>query len=129
MPIMFNTILLANGFAAGDVRLLRHKDRRAAKGQTPYEVWRDNLQQFELYQATQAIGNESKLSARYWASFVGAPSDQTLFVGIYAVGNRRLLEQDWRNSPGGWFFRPSHARRESAGRLRMTHSAGEEWRK
>lgn len=94
MPIMFNTVLLAADFNLGDVRLLRHKDSRAAKGHTPYELWRDNRQQFELYQATQSVKNESKLRALYWASFVGTPSDETLFVGIYGVKSLRLLEQD-----------------------------------
>jgi hypothetical protein len=91
MPIMFNTILLAAGFHLSDVRLLRHKDNRAAKGRTPYELWRDNRQQFDLYQATQSVGNESKLRAPYWMSFVGTPSDETMFVGIYSVKNPRLL--------------------------------------
>jgi hypothetical protein len=91
---MFNTILLASDFRLADVRLLRHKDRRAAKGRTPYELWRDARQQFNLYQATQSVGNRNKLRAPYWASFVGTPSDETLFVGIYGVRNRRLLEQD-----------------------------------
>lgn len=50
MPIMFNTILLAADFRLADVRLLRHKDKRAAKGRTPYELWRDNRPQFDLYQ-------------------------------------------------------------------------------
>lgn len=94
MPITFNTILRAADFDLGDVRLLRHKDTRAAKGRTPYELWRDNRQQFDLYQATQGVENEGKLRAPCWASFVGTPSDETLFVGIYAVKNRRLLEQD-----------------------------------
>ncbi len=94
MPIMFNTILLAADFCLADVRLLRHKDRRAAKGRTPYELWRDKPQQFDLYQATQSVENRKKLKAPYWASFVGTPSDETLFVGIYGVKNHRLLEQD-----------------------------------
>jgi hypothetical protein len=94
MPIMFNTILLAADFCLADVRLLRHKDKRAAKGRTPYELWRDDRQQFDLYQATQSVGNRNKLRALYWASFVGTPSDETLFVGIYGVKNPRLLEQD-----------------------------------
>jgi len=94
MPIMFNTILQAAGFNLGDIRLLRHKDNRADKGRTPYELWRDNRDQFNLYQATQSIKNASKLGASFWASFVGTPSDETLFVGIYNVKNRRLLEQD-----------------------------------
>ncbi|CAG1016736.1 hypothetical protein ANAEL_05801 [Anaerolineales bacterium] len=94
MPIMFNTILLDAGFNLGGVRLLRHKDRRAAKGRTPYELWRDDRQQFDLYQSTQSIKNGSRLNAPYWASFVGTPGDETLFVGIYEVKNQRLLEQD-----------------------------------
>jgi hypothetical protein len=94
MPIMFNTILLAADFCLADVRLLRHKDKRATKGRTPYELWRDQPQQFDLYQATQGVENRKKLEALYWASFVGTPSDETLFVGVYDVKNRRLLEQD-----------------------------------
>jgi len=94
VPIMFNTLLLEAGIPLADVRLLRHKDRRAAKGRSPYELWRDDRQQFELYQSTQRIENRAKLNASYWASFVGTLSDETLFVGIYSVKNRRLLEQD-----------------------------------
>ena len=78
MPIMLNTVLQTNNFDVKDVRLLRHKDNRAEKGRTPYELWCDNRQQFDLYQATQAIGNESKLKASYWVSFVGTPNDETL---------------------------------------------------
>jgi hypothetical protein len=91
---MFNSILQAAGFDLGEVRLLRHKDQRAAKGRSPYELWRDNRQQFDVYQAHQGFIHESKLRAPYWASFVGTPGDETLFVGIYAVKNQRLLEQD-----------------------------------
>jgi hypothetical protein len=91
---MFNTILKAADFRLADVRLLRHKDKRAAKGRTPYELWRDNPPQFDLYQATQSVGNQAKLNARFWASFVGTPNDETLFVGVYRVANRRLLESD-----------------------------------
>ena len=47
MPLMFNTLLREAGIPLADVRLLRHKDQRAAKGRTPYELWRDDRQQFE----------------------------------------------------------------------------------
>jgi hypothetical protein len=94
MPIMFNTVLLAADFNLSDVRLLRHKDRRATKGHTPYELWRDSREMFELYQATQSVNNESRLLAPYWASFVGTPNGETLFAGIYAVKNQGLLEED-----------------------------------
>lgn len=94
MPIMFNTILSVANLNLSEVRLLRHKDTRSAKGRTPYELWRDNRHQFDLYQSTQRVSNEAKLKAPYWASFVGTPSAETLFVGLYGVKNRRLLEQD-----------------------------------
>ena len=94
MPIMLNTILSADNLDLSEVRLLRHKDSSSAKGRTPYELWRDNPNQFDLYQSTQSVKNEAKLRARYWASFVGTPSDETLFVGVYDVKNRGLLERD-----------------------------------
>jgi len=70
MPIMFNTLLREAGFPAADVRLLRHKDKRAAKGRSPYEWWRDDRPKFDQYQSTQRIENREKFRARYWASFV-----------------------------------------------------------
>jgi hypothetical protein len=74
--------------------LLRHKDARSAKGRTPNELWRDSRDQFDLYQSVQSVLNEAKLRAPYWASFVGAPGAETLFAGLYAVKNRRLMERD-----------------------------------
>ena len=58
MPIMFNTILREAGWPLTAVRLIRHKDKRAARGRTPYELWRDNRPQFERYQSTQSIPNQ-----------------------------------------------------------------------
>lgn len=94
MPIMFNTILMEAGFDTSNIRLLRHKDNRAAKGRTPYELWRDNRQQFDLYQSIQRINNRERLKTRNWASFVVTPSDETMFVGLYRLQNRSLLEKD-----------------------------------
>jgi hypothetical protein len=94
MPIMFNTLLSTTGFDVSDVRLLRHKDARAEKGRTPYELWRDNRSMFDLYQSTQGVVHESKLRASYWASFVGTPNDETMFVGIYKVKGKQLLDRN-----------------------------------
>jgi len=91
---MFNTILEEAGLNPADVRLLRHKDKRAEPGRTPYDLWRRNRQQFESYQRTQSFHNEPRLDAPFWASFVGTPEGGTLFVGVYSVANRRLLERD-----------------------------------
>jgi hypothetical protein len=94
MPIMFNTILRETGLPLTDVRLIRHKDKRSARGRTPYELWRDSRPQFELYQSTQSIPNRKKLTAPYWAVFIVDLNDETMFAGVYAVKYRGLLEQD-----------------------------------
>lgn len=91
---MLNDVLLTAGFDLGDVRLLRHKDNRAARGRTPYELWRDDREKFDIYQSVHGIRNVNKLRVAYWASFIGTPADETLFVGIYSVQGRKLLEQD-----------------------------------
>lgn len=94
MAMKLNIILSGAGLNLADVRLLRHKDKRATKGRTPYELWRDNRQQFELYQSIQSVENRQKLAAQYWVSFVVTPADETMFVGLYRVNNRRLSEED-----------------------------------
>jgi hypothetical protein len=91
---MFNSVLTEAGIPLKDVRLLRHKDHRAAKGRSPYELWRDDRPKFEVYQATQHPKNRQKLMAKYWASFVGTPGHESLFVGIYRVKYLGLLKHD-----------------------------------
>jgi hypothetical protein len=76
------------------VRLLRHKDSHAKKGHTIYELWQNNRQKFDQYQMIQSFVNESKLRASFWASFIGTPDNETLFVGIYGVKEWRLLDYD-----------------------------------
>lgn len=94
MPLMFNTLLKEAGLQLTDVRLLRHKDKRAAKGRTPYELWRDAPAQFDMYQSTQKVEDRARLKAEYWASFVGTNSGETLFVGIYRVNGRAVSKVD-----------------------------------
>jgi hypothetical protein len=95
MPIMFNTILQEGGIPLPQVILLRHQDQRAARGRTPYELWRDDTPAFDLYQSHQGTDGRPKFSrAHHWASFVGTPSGETLFVGLYHAHYRGLLDQD-----------------------------------
>lgn len=94
MPIKFNSILQAADLKLTDIRLLRHKDNRAEKGRSIYEIWRDTPALFEKYQSIQNIAGRSRLNSPYWASFVGTPNDETLFVGLYKVHDRRILDQD-----------------------------------
>lgn len=94
MPIMFNTILQSEGLALSDVRLLRHQDQRSERGRSPYDLWRDNRSDFELYQSYQRTNRRSLFRSRYWASFVGTSDNETMFVGVYGVKLRGLLETD-----------------------------------
>lgn len=83
MPLYLNTLFAQANVPPSDIRLLRHKDPRSARGQTPYELWRDDKAAFELYQGTQSFGNRPKLQAGYWASFVVTPTGETLLAGFY----------------------------------------------
>lgn len=94
MSIKFNTILESVGITVKDVRLLRHKDSRAQKGKTPFELWRDQRDKFELYQSTQSIQNRKKFTAPYWAVFVVTPANENMFVGLYSATYKGLLEND-----------------------------------
>lgn len=95
MKIMFNTLLQEAGIAPKDVCLLRHKDQRAEKGHSPYEMWRDGREAFEQYQSKQSITNRPKLTGAYWASFVGTPDGKTLFVGIYEAKRTGILREEY----------------------------------
>jgi hypothetical protein len=94
MPIMFNSILREAGLSLVDVRLIRHKDMSAARGRTPYELWRDNRPEFERYQSTQTISNRTKFAAPYWAVFVANLQNETMFGGLYSAEYRGLLGQE-----------------------------------
>jgi hypothetical protein len=94
VPIYFNSLLEEAGLRLNDVRLLRHKDKRADRGRTPYDLWVENSPQFDLYQSTQGFHNRTKLNVPFWAVFLGTPSDETLFVGLYAVKYDGLLKHD-----------------------------------
>ena len=67
------------------VRLIRHQDNRYPGRPSPYVLWRDSRSRFEAYQATQAFNDAPELRAPIWASFVGVPEKNTLFVGLYSA--------------------------------------------
>lgn len=94
MPILFNTILASAGFSLTEVRLVRHKDKRADRGRTPYELWRDDRPKFEGYQSVQGFHNRTRLSAPFWAVFIVNLQDETMFAGMYRAAYRGLLEKD-----------------------------------
>jgi hypothetical protein len=86
MPIFFNSLLAQIDLKPEKVILLRHQDKRATRGRTPYELWRDDPPTFENYQSIQSFENRSKfVRAPFWASFVVTPDGSTMFVGLYAA--------------------------------------------
>jgi hypothetical protein len=102
MPFYLNSLFAQAGISTGDVRLLRHQDRRSAKGRSPYELWRDDRPAFEFYQGTQSFGNHPKLQSSYWASFVVTPVGDTLLAGFYRCAYVGVSTEDrpWPHAEG-----------------------------
>lgn len=96
-PLTFRTLLDLAGFDPRSVRLLRHQDNRYTGHLSPYILWRDNRPRFEDYQATQGFGDAPDLNAPVWASFVGVPGRETLFVGLYDAALIGPLPEDRRH--------------------------------
>lgn len=80
----FGDLLNLEGLEFRKVRLLRHQDNRHKSFRTSYAVWRDDRPAFEEYQRTQSFSDCSKLTGDIWASFVGLPNNETMFVGLYS---------------------------------------------
>jgi len=97
MPKVFNTLLREAGLELKHVRLVRHKDKRAAKGHTPFDLWHDDREQFESYQSTQGFHKRKTLNAKYWAVFLGTPDGETLFIGLYEVEYLGRLKENRPN--------------------------------
>ncbi len=77
----FNTLLMEGGIEPGSCKLVRHKTE-GPDGRTPYTVWRNDPAALEFYQSIQ----KRPVFNRQWlASFIGTPSSETLFIGLYRV--------------------------------------------
>lgn len=99
--LTFNMVLRAAAIDPGEVRLLRHQDTRVKGGRTIYRLWRDDRDAFEVYQARQRADLRARFAAPYWASFVGAPGGQTLFLGLYRVAGRATGDAPYLNPLSG----------------------------
>jgi hypothetical protein len=84
-----NTIFEAEGLDPERIQLVRHKDPRFQKeGKTVFDVWFSDRERFEKYQSVQRRKDAFDVSG-FVASFVVSNSNETLFVGLYAVDSRR----------------------------------------
>ena len=79
--IRFNALLRDEGIAPADVKLVRHRDTRRPERLTPYQLWQAADGRFDLYQQLQQ--RPVFKGARFVASFVATPLNETLFVGMY----------------------------------------------
>jgi hypothetical protein len=103
LPLMFNSLLEASEIDPRNVRLLRHRDADAHNDFKPYELWRDSYDAFMAHQSRQSARTEKIIGhAKFWASFVVTPKEETLFVGLYAISSKRP----------GIFAAPSAAKQE-----------------
>lgn len=87
--ITFNDVLRSVEIDPAVVKLVRHQDRRSLYGRTPYDLWRAGAGEFERYQKIQRRPVFD--GARFIASFVVAPYNETLFVGLYCIGGRETV--------------------------------------
>lgn len=93
--IAFNTLLLIAGFDLSKLRLLRHQQPAATRGHSVYEIWRDDRPAFEAYQSVQGVGaHKTLVNSTHWASFVGTPQGETMFVGLYRAKHLGLSSTD-----------------------------------
>ena len=88
--IGFNTLLRDEGIDPAQVRLARHQDTRWEGRPTPYKLWTAQKSDLELYQQIQRrpVFRDAKLLA----SFVATPFDETLFIGLYPIGDLMIAE-------------------------------------
>lgn len=94
VALTFNLLLSAHGIAPEDVRLLRHVKKTGVGSRSPLLTWREDRDRFEAYQALQPIKDRRYFDARYWASFIGTPDRETMFVGLYGVRTRQVVADD-----------------------------------
>lgn len=88
--ISFSALLRNEGIDPSHVKLVRHQDTRWAERVTPYQLWRAADGRFDLYQQIQK--RPVFKGARFVASFVATPLNETLFVGMYENKSVRKAE-------------------------------------
>lgn len=121
--IGFNALLREAGIDPADVKLVRHQDTRHPERPTPYELWTCADGRFDLYQKIQKRAVFK--GAKFVASFVANPFDETLFVGLYrnkGVGKakQKLTDPISGKNVGGFNFYdlvPNSRLKEYEGRL------------
>ena len=82
--VKFNTLLREESLDPALVKLVRHQDTRYVGRPSPYQLWRASDGRFELYQRIQSRTGIFD-GAKFLASFVATPFNETLFVGLFGI--------------------------------------------
>lgn len=128
MTITFNDVLQKAGVDPKGVKLARHQKSGHPSG--IYEAWRADPSTLESYQRLQA--KPVFRGATHVASFVVTPGGDTLFTGLYTVGEVTTapdgtLDPIFGNDNSGclhYDLRPDPRLDEFAGRLRIDWGKG-----
>ncbi|QGZ93735.1 GIY-YIG nuclease family protein [Terricaulis silvestris] len=99
--LTFNVLLRDAGVDPKQTLLLRHQDARTRPGRSIYDLWRTNLTAFEDYQSRQRRTGRVRFNRPLWASFVGTPAGDTLFVGLYRASAPVSGVTDWTSPLSG----------------------------
>ncbi|MFH5803645.1 hypothetical protein [Alienimonas sp. DA493] len=91
--LSLSALLRGAGLEPSEVLLLRHKDNRAAKGRSPYELWRDDRRQFQSYQSVQRVKYQKMFGRPYWAAFVVNAFEEEVFAGIWKSARQYTIKE------------------------------------
>lgn len=92
----FNDLLTSVGINPAEVCVLRHHTSERGKNfDTLYDLWRDDPDGFERYQATQEAGRPLFRNHKIWAAFVNHTPDETIFVGLFDAVLAETRKADW----------------------------------
>jgi GIY-YIG catalytic domain len=84
MQISFNDLLQKAGIKPAEVRLVRHQQDEG-RGNTSYQLWIRDKDAFLQYESIQSPKRRTHFRSKFWASFVGMPSGETLFTGLSSI--------------------------------------------
>jgi hypothetical protein len=92
--VTFNEVLRAYDVEPATVALLRHTGQKGPLGFTVHDLWQRQDGSFDQYQSTQDP-RRRMFESPNWASFVVTPTNETLFVGLYAARKSDPVEIGW----------------------------------
>lgn len=92
----FNDLLISVGIDPAEVCVVRHHTSERGKNfDTLHDLWRDDPDGFERYQATQKAGRPIFRNQKIWAAFVNRTQDETIFVGLFDTALAETRKADW----------------------------------